>query len=539
MAGLHVQVAVAVPVERVDVAQRPPGLVDLARRSRVVAAPLEPVDAAGEVRRPPGVDHGHRDAATVARERLGQGRERVRRRLGVAVGPPHPPLQPGHQVVGGDRAGMLLVELDGQLGDVHLAAGIEVDDLPGLIRRGRCSGSPGIGTFGLAAPWQPDRPGCPPGAVALQAGVRTGVATSPATSSWFGTKKALSPSGSNTWSCSIAEVVGEDPGLPAVDLLGGHRAVLPSGRRWAADRTPIGRGIRHRTPLRGRRTRWRLRWPCRTWWPSIRGRRSTRPVELLGRPSDRARGGRHRPPDGGEGAAGPRSTVRRGAGGPPGRAAGVTRRAGRAGGRGPGHALARPVPDRPRPGPRSTRSSRRSGWRPARPPPGLRPARHPARAARPARRSAGPLRHGPGRAAPRCTAFARQQPRHRPRLHRPGRCRSGRPAGGDRHRRTPRQAVLAEAELLHNLGFALHRRRRPARRAERTRFDEADDRFRSVGAPIGLNLVGRARALARANLHREAGRRRRPRWRRCRRAARRPRSPRHCVLLASAELADG
>ena len=61
---------------------------------------------------------------------------------------------------------------------------------------------------------------------------------------------------------------------------------------------------------------------------------------------------------------------------------------------------------------------------------------------------------------------------------------------------------MPEAELIHNLGFVLTvAGDLPAALA---RFDEADARFMALGAPIGLNLVARARALLRANLHREA-----------------------------------
>ena len=63
-------------------------------------------------------------------------------------------------------------------------------------------------------------------------------------------------------------------------------------------------------------------------------------------------------------------------------------------------------------------------------------------------------------------------------------------------------AAMPEAELIHNLGFVLTvAGDLPAALA---RFDEADARFMALGAPIGLNLVARARALLRANLHREA-----------------------------------
>ena len=63
-------------------------------------------------------------------------------------------------------------------------------------------------------------------------------------------------------------------------------------------------------------------------------------------------------------------------------------------------------------------------------------------------------------------------------------------------------AAMPEAELIHNLGFVLTvAGDLPTALA---RFDEADARFMALGAPIGLNLVARARALLRANLHREA-----------------------------------
>ncbi|HEX6786873.1 MAG TPA: hypothetical protein VF076_06730, partial [Acidimicrobiales bacterium] len=63
-------------------------------------------------------------------------------------------------------------------------------------------------------------------------------------------------------------------------------------------------------------------------------------------------------------------------------------------------------------------------------------------------------------------------------------------------------AAMPEAQLVHNLGFVLTvAGDLPAALA---RFDEADARLMALGAPIGLNLVARARALLRANLHREA-----------------------------------
>ncbi len=46
----------------------------------------------------------------------------------------------------------------------------------------------------------------------------------------------------------------------------------------------------------------------------------------------------------------------------------------------------------------------------------------------------------------------------------------------------------AEAELLHNLGFVLTVAGDLP--AALSRFDQADARFLSLGAPIGLNLVG-------------------------------------------------
>ena len=54
--GLDVQVAVAVVVEVVDVAQRMSGLVDLAGRGRVVGAVAEPVEVGRHPARPAGVD---------------------------------------------------------------------------------------------------------------------------------------------------------------------------------------------------------------------------------------------------------------------------------------------------------------------------------------------------------------------------------------------------------------------------------------------------------------------------------------------------
>ena len=99
------------------------------------------------------------------------------------------------------------------------------------------------------------------------------------------------------------------------------------------------------------------------------------------------------------------------------------------------------------------------------------------------------------------------------------------------------QAVLAEAELLHNLGFALTVAGDLP--AALTRFDEADDRFRSVGAPIGLNLVGRARALARANLHREAREAAQAAVASLEQGGASAEVAEARVLLASAELADG
>ncbi len=99
------------------------------------------------------------------------------------------------------------------------------------------------------------------------------------------------------------------------------------------------------------------------------------------------------------------------------------------------------------------------------------------------------------------------------------------------------EAVLAEAELLHNLGFALTVAGDLP--AALSRFDQADDRFRSVGAPIGLNLVARARALARANLHREAREAAQAAVESLRAGGASAEVAEARVLLASAELADG
>ncbi len=63
-------------------------------------------------------------------------------------------------------------------------------------------------------------------------------------------------------------------------------------------------------------------------------------------------------------------------------------------------------------------------------------------------------------------------------------------------------APMLAAEFTHNLGFVLALSGDvPAALA---RFDDADEVFERLQAPIGVNLMGRARALARANLHAEA-----------------------------------
>jgi tetratricopeptide (TPR) repeat protein len=63
-------------------------------------------------------------------------------------------------------------------------------------------------------------------------------------------------------------------------------------------------------------------------------------------------------------------------------------------------------------------------------------------------------------------------------------------------------ALMLEGEIIHNLGFALTVAGDIPAALER--FDEADAAFTGLGAPIGLNLVARSRALLRANLYREA-----------------------------------
>ena len=98
-------------------------------------------------------------------------------------------------------------------------------------------------------------------------------------------------------------------------------------------------------------------------------------------------------------------------------------------------------------------------------------------------------------------------------------------------------AVLAEAELLHNLGFVLTVAGDLP--AALTRFDEADDRFRAVRAPISLTLVARARALARANLHREAREAAQAAVESLQLGGASGEVAEARVLLASAELADG
>jgi tetratricopeptide (TPR) repeat protein len=113
-----------------------------------------------------------------------------------------------------------------------------------------------------------------------------------------------------------------------------------------------------------------------------------------------------------------------------------------------------------------------------------------------------------------------------------GRRRGGRPR---RHRSGPEgRRGEPEAELIHNLGFVLTvAGDLPAALA---RFDEADARFMALGAPIGLNLVARARALLRANLHREA--RAAATWAVDAEDGAGGRGGRGAVLLATAELAD-
>ena len=330
---------------------------------------------------------------------FGQGRERIRRRLGVAVGPPHPPLQPGHQVVGGDRAGMLVVELDGQLGDVHLAAGIEVDDLARLVaprshapasdrvrpRRAAAAGSSRApagrrSAPGACAPASPPprpraagwgrrrrcrRPGRTPGA-ADRAGSGRGSRPSsrgpPRRPSRRSTIRAMgrrsdprSGAGPDTGLLAPAEPENAlDAALALQDLVAEHPRQALDEARELLGRPRIGpeaAAIAHRTAARA--------------------------LRALDQPSDAAREARQ--------------AVRLAS----------PRRAGRAGGRGAGHALARPVPVRPRPGrARRDRAGGAAGVRRDRAA-GLRPARHPARAARPARGGAGPLRHGAGRAASR------------------------------------------------------------------------------------------------------------------------------------------
>lgn len=68
--------------------------------------------------------------------------------------------------------------------------------------------------------------------------------------------------------------------------------------------------------------------------------------------------------------------------------------------------------------------------------------------------------------------------------------------------RNASEAPMLAAQFTHNLGFVLALSGDvPAALA---RFDDADEAFERLQAPIGVNLMGRARALARANLHAEA-----------------------------------
>ncbi|HEY8094296.1 MAG TPA: hypothetical protein VID93_10950, partial [Acidimicrobiales bacterium] len=98
-------------------------------------------------------------------------------------------------------------------------------------------------------------------------------------------------------------------------------------------------------------------------------------------------------------------------------------------------------------------------------------------------------------------------------------------------------AAMPEAELIHNRGFVLTVvGDLPAALAH---FDDADARFVALGSPIGLNLVARARALLRANLHREALEAARAAVSDLDEGGAAADAAEARVLLASAELADG